>query len=203
MLRRMGMISDSGKMLPSGYKLCEYLESTGTQYIDTGITVHPLADESRLDYMSLKKEGESFQVPFGVSDDSGNSGWHIYIGSANYLNFRNGIDTAVDTGIYIGYGDRFSCILSGSGFSVDASIFHRKSDNRVVSYPITIGKRNSNKTNANAKGRFFTFYHYRSGEMIMNLVPCLDQYGIPCMYDTVSKQSFYNQGTGEFLYKLS
>ena len=29
---------------------------------------------------------------------------------------------------------------------------------------------------------------------------CLDKNGKPCMFDTVSKKPFYNQGTGEFLY---
>lgn len=191
--------------LPAGYQRCKYLESTGVQYIDTGVIVKPLTDESRIDYMSLKTDGESFQVPFGVSNESGARGWHIYIGSAGYLNFRNGIDTAVDTGIHIGYGERFSCILCGSGFSVGSATFKRASDNNVVSYPITIGKRNTGDrgSSAYAKGRFFSFSHYRSGEILMNLFPCLDPSGIPCMYDTVSKQPFYNQGTGEFLYELA
>ena len=38
-------------------------------------------------------------------------------------------------------------------------------------------------------------------ELIMNLLPYLDTNGTPCMYDTVSRKTFYNAGTGEFLYK--
>jgi hypothetical protein len=34
------------------------------------------------------------------------------------------------------------------------------------------------------------------------LVPCLDNNGVPCMYDLIGKQTYYNQGEGEFLYKL-
>ena len=37
----------------------------------------------------------------------------------------------------------------------------------------------------------------------MNLIPALDRNGTPCMYDTVSKQNFYNAGTDEFLYELA
>ena len=35
--------------------------------------------------------------------------------------------------------------------------------------------------------------------IIQNLIPAIDSNGNPCMYDTVSQQTFYNQGTGEFI----
>ena len=41
---------------------------------------------------------------------------------------------------------------------------------------------------------------YAENNLVCDLIPCLDTNGTPCMYDTVSKQTFYNQGTGEFLY---
>lgn len=37
-------------------------------------------------------------------------------------------------------------------------------------------------------------------EIKYNLIPCLDPTGTPCMYDTVSQKPFYNSGTGDFLY---
>ena len=42
-------------------------------------------------------------------------------------------------------------------------------------------------------------YSFTVGDML-NLIPCLDSDNKPCMYDTVSKKTFYNNGTGEFLY---
>ena len=35
------------------------------------------------------------------------------------------------------------------------------------------------------------------------MIPCLDENGVPCMYDTISKQTFYNQGTGEFKWSIN
>ena len=44
---------------------------------------------------------------------------------------------------------------------------------------------------------------YKDNILIRNFIPCLDENDRPCMYDTVSEQPFYNQGSGEeFLYKL-
>lgn len=38
-----------------------------------------------------------------------------------------------------------------------------------------------------------------AGELEANYLPCLDASGKPCMFDTVSKQAFYNAGTGDFI----
>ncbi len=35
---------------------------------------------------------------------------------------------------------------------------------------------------------------------VIDFIPVIDNNDIPCMYDRVSKQLFYNQGTGHFLY---
>lgn len=43
------------------------------------------------------------------------------------------------------------------------------------------------------------FRIYNEYNLIMNLVPCLDENKIPCMYDYVSGKYFYNKGTGNFL----
>ena len=51
--------------------------------------------------------------------------------------------------------------------------------------------------------RIKRFYITRDGAYTLNLIPALDRNGTPCMYDTVSKQTFYNAGTGEFLYELA
>lgn len=197
--------------LPAGYQRCKYLESTGTQYIATGIIVNPMTDESRLDYMSLKNIGESFQVALGSATlDAGgnvNRGWYLYIGIKQNVGFLNGGVPATVTDYVIDYGSRVSVVLSGEFASVDSTIFNSPSNNRKSDNPITIFKRNvnseGNRAEAYAHARLFSFSHLRNGEVIMNLVPCLDSAGVPCMYDTVTKQPFYNKGTGEFLYELA
>ena len=42
---------------------------------------------------------------------------------------------------------------------------------------------------------------YTEGDKIkINFIPCLDRTGTPCMFDKVTRKSFYNAGTGDFLY---
>ena len=41
------------------------------------------------------------------------------------------------------------------------------------------------------------------GEYVQNLVPILDSNGTPCLYDIVKRRFHYNQGTGDFKYKIA
>lgn len=41
-----------------------------------------------------------------------------------------------------------------------------------------------------------------NGTQKMNVVPVLDANGTPCMFDKISRQCFYNSGTGTFNYKI-
>lgn len=197
--------------LPKGFRRCVYLESTGTQYINTGIIVNPSTDESRIDYVNLKESGEVYQVPIGSAalDANGNIalGWYFYIGAKLNFAFLNGGLPPTVTDYIIDYGSRISVILSGEFASVDSTIFSTSSNNKSSENPITIFKRNvndeGNKAESYAHGRVYSFSHTRRGKVMINLVPCLDDTGRPCMYDTVSKQPLYNQGNGEFLYELA
>lgn len=50
--------------------------------------------------------------------------------------------------------------------------------------------------------KIYDFKIYNAeGTLIQHLRPCLDEEGIPCMYDEVSGEYFHNQGTGTFGYK--
>ena len=44
------------------------------------------------------------------------------------------------------------------------------------------------------------FRAWRNGALRYDLIPCLDSTGAPCMFDLVSRKTFYNAGTGDFSY---
>lgn len=56
------------------------------------------------------------------------------------------------------------------------------------------------KFDAKSKISYFKLYH--SDQLVLDLIPVLDQNNAPCMYDKVSDQFFYNQGTGTFEYEI-
>ncbi len=62
-----------------------------------------------------------------------------------------------------------------------------------------------NKTNTpyNRKVMYMKLYSckiYENGNLIRYYLPALDLNNIPCLYDVVNDKTYYNAGTGEFLY---
>ena len=90
-------------------------------------------------------------------------------------------------------------MLSRGGFYADGNFVKALPGERAEAGTMIIFR----GTNALGKVRIKRFYITRDGAYTLNLIPALDRNGTPCMYDTVSKQTFYNERTGEFLYELA
>ena len=56
--------------------------------------------------------------------------------------------------------------------------------------------------NAPTACRVYCYRQYRDGAPLIDLIPVLDKEDVPCMYDKVSGQYFYNMGSGSFSYGL-
>lgn len=50
------------------------------------------------------------------------------------------------------------------------------------------------------RGRIYAVKITEGDKLVMDLIPVLDKSGEPCMFDKVTGQFYYNQGTGEFTY---
>lgn len=172
--KKQAMISMHQGSIPSGYKQVEYLESTGKQYI----LLPQLLHEDIITVKALTKSTSIYRTIIGSN--------------AQYkyeLFFRNGI---------IDVWENINAIsVSGSGTNRPIEVQAQKqgdtkSANLLFDYDTT------NKYNL--IGNIYKFQIKRAEKIVLNLIPCLDNNNRPCMYDTVSGKTYYNQGTGEFLY---
>ena len=197
----------TGYTLPYRYKQVEYLESTGTQYIDTETSL---------------KNNIQFNVTYSFSEST--NAWRRLFGYGTF----SGIDTysycyktntkiapRVSTGdgseiILSNYTPgKYTMVLNTSGqISVTGDGNYNESRTIPAWKPGQGGSRvylfNFGGTNlidyAIAKVYSFSIIDMENDNSILDFVPCLDNNNKPCMYDTVSKTTFYNQGTGEFSY---
>lgn len=53
-----------------------------------------------------------------------------------------------------------------------------------------------------ANCRIYYFKMYDNDVLVRDFIPVLDENNVPCMYDRVTKQFYYNSGTGDFTYEL-
>ena len=202
-----------GFELPPGYRECEYLESTGTQWIETEIPAQ----------INVKLQGK-IQFPGWYTDnyfaslraDGGDTRYYLlnvnsnsgkgfactkYIWTYASTDVRDeGVSVPVEFESYIG---DTSCYIK-----VDSRMYENNNvpagvpTNKTI--PLFGGKiNNSDVVNAfPPRTRLWYARLLVNDLLVRDFIPCLDYNGVPCMYDTISGQAFYNQGTGTFNYKL-
>ena len=192
LLRRRSMY-DAGE-LPTGYRLCNYLESTGTQTINTGLT--PVyGDEINL-IAYRTSDTNSILYASGTLTVTGSAKGVLY---CRYFTSTNKDATEIRQENFPFDAQYHHIMISKDGFYSDGNFVKKLPGERAEAGTLIIFR----GTTSFGKIRIKRFYITRDGAYTLNLIPALDRNGTPCMYDTVSKQTFYNAGTGEFLYELA
>ena len=190
-------IAKTKSILPDGYTELEYIESTGTQYIDTNYTIQnlPITVETSFELTSITP-----QNLFGTSYWGRKNYFVPYITNNNFSFDSYTLETAYVEKWYDASFVQSSNDLSIMEIKLNNNTYSVKT--KITNLPIDNGYQIFSADN-----RFFAHYKckyhrlYENNHIVFNFIPALDTTGKPCLYDTVSKKAFYNQGTGEFLYK--
>ena len=191
LLRRRAMYR--GGELPAGYQLCNYLESTGTQTINTGLT--PVYGDE-INVIAYRTSNAN-----SILYASGTLTITSYLDDfyCRYFTSTKMFATPVTQKIFPYDAQYHHIMLSRTGFYADGNFVKALPGERAKSGTLIIFR----GTRALGKLRIKRFYITRDGAYTLNLIPALDRNGTPCMYDTVSKQTFYNERTVDFLYELA
>lgn len=194
--------------LPTGYQRCKFLKKSDTAYIDTGI----IPDKS-MDYDIVFDVESTYQGVLYVfgSDSSVREGFNLstdFINGGDIRCCKFSKSGYYSTYIKLNRGVQYSVQISENRFAVNNKVFSIGSGSYVCAHSLILfGTNRAGKAMVNGTYcrnlRIYSFTISKDGNKIMNLIPALDRNGTPCMYDTVSKQTFYNAGTGEFLYELA
>ena len=191
LLRRRSMY-DAGE-IPTGYRLCNYIESTGTQTINTGLT--PVyGDEINVIAYRTSNANSMFYASGTVTITSSTGKFYC-----RYFTSTNKGATSIPMSKFPADAQYHHIMVSKDGFYADGNFVKTLPGERAKAGTMIIFR----GTNSLGKLRIKRFYSTRDGAYTLNLIPALDRNGTPCMYDTVSKQTFYNERTGDFLYELA
>lgn len=182
-------------------KLIDYIESTGTQYIDTGI------------YGSDKIDVEMCIIP-----KVGFSGWRFPLGSnqanvnRSYLIGINSLTTTtVQRGTNIYHDDRFSFQIDaeytlkfiGTQFTINGNNICTVSDQTFTS-PVTMylfACNTAGSATAFAPVALKYCKIWESGTLVRDFVAAMEN-GHAGLYDNVTGQFYSNAGTGDFSYPI-
>lgn len=186
--------------LTNTYTELEYLESTGTQYIDTGIKLtnnHSVEIDYQLTSSTQKRAGIFGNL---MSDMSGRYGTILSPSNA-YLEYGYG---AGNVYYQVGLPDvnRHTFKQEKNKVYVDNSLIYTFAE-AVFSINKSAFLCNFDFTNyVPAKAKYFSSKWWDGDVLVRDFIPVLDGNNVPCMFDKVSQTFFYNAGTGDFLYKV-
>ena len=187
--------------VPGGCKRIEYLESTGGQYIDTGYSA---------------PNGFKAQIGFFIS-----SFLYMYIMGSHNLNEpygRNYLHIPTSNRIEVGAGDYYlSSYLVQENTKYDVE-FSTVKNNVFLTGDNVAGPMGEGDITRSlytlylfalnrgdfASSKFYGRIYYvkiydENGTMVRDFIPILDKNNVPCMWDKITGQFFYNAGTGNFI----
>ena len=181
------------------YTELEYIEATGTQYIDTK---YICSNDTKIEIDFTVVDFGTVNALFGIIDTNVgvNSYFYSWINNKK-LQFRFGpVVKTMPTELEI--GQRYVLIQSKQKASVNDVELGGWSDTltKATSSIFLMALRNRIIASYQFKGRIYSFKIYESNILTMDLIPVLDSSKVPCFYDKISNEFLYNKGTGEFSY---
>ena len=200
-------IDGDSEGVESGIDYVDCLIGDGASYIDTGMSIRS-GYKVEVTFMSTVNKVEYI-----------NSDWCAIFGCSNAIGYTyDSPPYGISAGLYSTY---IAVKNNGQTIQQYANISNT-CYNKKYTLSLTAGENNTNPSNVlvfannNFKEsgkinpypfsynylRIYDFKIYNTQEtLIQHLKPCLDEEGIPCMYDEISGEYFHNQGSGTFGYK--
>ena len=180
-------------VLPDGYKQIEYIESSGTQYIDTGFKPN---------------QNTRFEVDMNIT----NTNCHVFGARTSYLNKAFVLYWASNSGFCIQMADsdfnggtfdttkRYKVTMTSSQLFLD--------DNLQVSYSVGdfqceqnawLMSCYSSSASEYARGKLYSAKIYDGNTLVRNFIPCKNPSEVVGMYDLVNSKFYGNSGSGSFI----
>lgn len=192
------------------YTELEYIESTGTQYIDTEYYPNPTTTKVEVTVI-LTNNTVSPQGLFGSRNSAnaiGSGSCNIFFNVIQNSLRLDWIGSLAHRGVRLNEEIKLICIDNEVTVILNGvSIKHTGTQTKLnaeIPYSMYIGNFNNVGTpytnGGYAKWKTFKIYD-DNDNLVMDMIPVLDKNNVACMYDKVNKKFYYNQGTGEFLYE--
>lgn len=176
----------------------EYIESTGTQYIDTGFK--PNQDTRLTMDVEVLSQNSYPKALFGGrnGDTSTIDSFVCWIFDASNIRADYG---NTNHSFSVSTPGRFTIEINKNSASVDSSSFTFSSSTFQSLYNLALFSQNDvgGIDTRMASIRLYSCKIYDNGTLVRDYKPYYDSNGVACLYDAVSSSFYYNAGTGTFI----
>lgn len=180
------------------YTPVDYIESTGTQWIDTCYYSNPnTCVEIDFQFTDLTTMQRLFSARGGLQ-------YVLYINSSGKLNFiyqdntfsGTGTNVVADIHRHVARLDGYEKTMSIDGVVTNSLNNFTATMTNTDTLQLFVDKKSLSTF---AKAKFYACKIWDNGILIRDFIPVIDKNGVACMYDKVHGQFYYNQGTGDFI----
>ena len=197
----------SAHALPAGYTELEYIESTGTQYIDTGISGFNTGDwEIYAKWMTtVSTQPASYGFIFGVYTDESHNSYRLIFNQTNsgkYFISANSRAGGGSIAVSASTNAIHNVVVKNGSFVLDGQNYQAPNAGTALPADSKLGIFRCDENGSYAsKGvaRLYSMSVKKDGVLIGDFVPAKNSSGVIGMYDTVGNRFYTNQGTGEFI----
>lgn len=187
--------------VPSGFTEVEWIQSTGTQYIDTGVSApEGCRVQCKVAYTSLSS---TLSVVFGSHDAASpyyrnflaatSSTWELgAYGTADFGSPTVNTEYEIDANTTSG---EIGCSVNGNTYTIDQSIAPSAQRSALSVYLFALHYADGLFP---AKMKAWWYKVYVGGTLVRDFVPCKNPSGAVGLYDTVNGTFYGNSGTGVF-----
>ena len=179
-------------VLPAGYTYLDYIESNGTQYIDTGVK----ADQDTRMVCNIMWMGN--MNGFGARSAVATRNFSVRV-IDNKWQLGYGSDGGVTTGTIKAEKKWQIVDINKNELYVDGEFsISRPYVEFTTAYNLAIGAIKAGSLYY-GYGKYRSCQIYDDGVIVRNFIPCKDADGTVGMYDTVNDKFYGSSGTGEFI----
>ncbi len=176
------------------YTMVNYLESTGTQYVNTQYYVKSNTRVEMNMQLIYTDRDQKFLGSYGGGGlclGTYASKWRF---GSNTWNKNEGVVTL----------DKTYITIEGNTFTFNDEVYTLSGTNRISDnnlYPVLVfGIAYAGSAYQKDSIKLYDLKLYDSDTLVRDFVPVIDSSSRPCLFDKVGKECYYNQGTGEFLW---
>ena len=188
--------------LPSGYRQLEYIQSTGTQYIDTGFIPN---QDTRIDLtasptsVAEASDGVGF-IPYGAGEAHDSLAFECYTSDSRYEFNYGSYNTfmgspAVGQKLQISQNKNQITLIIDDNTPLTATLTANTftAPRNMILFGI------NRATPLKGLLKLYSCQIYDNGTLIRDYVPCKNPSGELGLYDLVNQQFYSNAGTGTFI----
>ncbi len=192
---------DENNYIDNNYTEIEYIESTGTQYIKTGID-----SNSNLDVyleFQITSDPSTFTRIFGSRENWQKNAFSIQKLADKKLRIDYGSQNYTDVDV-ISTNMRYIWRQEQNVLYINNTKVTEFSSTQFNGPELYLFNSNLIDSQYNFEKEFFTGRVFRlkiskANQTLLDLIPVIDSNNTVCLYDKVSEKFYYNQGTGDFI----